>query len=185
MNSPLPAALLELKSSFDHWRSTRSHIREPIPDDLRHAAQDLSRQYSPALVARVLHLDPHRLKKSITKPTRPKSSSKKPHTAFFKLPTEVILPAASLRHTDCRVLLERPDGTRLTLTLPPLDLSEINTMVYPIRLTSLPPSDHCRHPLVRPPAPARPACNSKAGMPAGWPSLHPPSRLTSADNPNY
>ena len=128
MNSPLPADLLDLKSRFDHWRSTRSHIRQPIPADLRHAAQEMSRRYSPALVGRVLQLDPHRLKKSITKPTRPKSSSKKPHTAFFKLPTEAILPAASLKHTDCRLLLERPDGTRLTLTLPPLDLSEINRL---------------------------------------------------------
>lgn len=57
MNSPLPAALLELKSSFDHWRSTRSHIREPIPDDLRHAAQEISRRYSRPLVARILQLD--------------------------------------------------------------------------------------------------------------------------------
>ena len=128
MNSPLPADLLELKTRFDHWRSTRSHIRQPIPDDLRHAAQEMSRRYSPALVGRVLTLDPHRLKKSITKPARQMSSPQKPQTHFFQLPAEAILPAASLKHTDCRLLLERPDGTRLTLTMPPLDLSEINRL---------------------------------------------------------
>ena len=128
MNSPLPADLLELKTRFDHWRSTRSHIRQPIPDDLRHAAQEMSRRYSPALVGRVLQLDPHRLKKSITKPARQKTSPQKPQTHFFTFPTEVILPDASLKHTDCRLLLERLDGTRLTLTLPPLDLIEINRL---------------------------------------------------------
>jgi hypothetical protein len=132
MNSPLPADLLDLKARFDHWRSIRPYIRQPIPDDLRQAAAEMSRRYSPALVGRVLKLDPHRLKKPVTKPARQKTSLKKPQTAFFKLPTEVILPKpdAALRPTTtgCRLLLERSDGARLTLTLPQLELSEINRL---------------------------------------------------------
>jgi hypothetical protein len=132
MNSPLPADLLELKAQFDHWRSIRPYIRQPIPDDLRLAAQEMSQRYSPALVGRVLKLDPHRLKKPVPKPARQKTSLKKPQTAFFKLPTELILskpetaviPAA----TSYRLLLERPDGARLTLILPALDLTEINRL---------------------------------------------------------
>jgi hypothetical protein len=92
MNSSLPADLLELKAQFDHWRSIRPYIRQPIPEELRHAALEMSRRYSPALVGRVLKLDPQRLKKSVPKPARQKNSLKKPQTAFFKLPTEVILP---------------------------------------------------------------------------------------------
>jgi hypothetical protein len=92
----------------------------------------MSQRYSPALVGRVLKLDPHRLKKPTAIPARQKTSLKKPPTAFFKLPTEVIVPKpdASLRPaaTGSRLLLERPDGTRLTLTLPPLDLTEINRL---------------------------------------------------------
>ena len=130
MNSPLPTDLLDLKARFDHWRSIRPYIRQPIPDDLRQAAQEMSRRYSPALVGRVLKLDPHRLKKPVTKPARQKTSLKKPQTAFFKLPTEVILPKpdASAAATGCRLLLERPDGVRLTLMLPPLDLTDINRL---------------------------------------------------------
>lgn len=130
MKSPLPTDLLDLKARFDHWRSIRPYIRQPIPDDLRQAAQEMSRRYSPALVGRVLKLDPHRLKKPVTKPARQMTSLKKPQTAFFKLPTEVILPDASVRPaaTGCRLLLERSDGARLTLTLPPLDLSEVNRL---------------------------------------------------------
>jgi hypothetical protein len=57
MDSPLPADLLELKAQFDHWRSIRPYIRQPIPEDLRHAALEMSQRYSPALVGRVLKLD--------------------------------------------------------------------------------------------------------------------------------
>ena len=137
MNSPLPTDLLELKAQFDHWRSTRPYIRQPIPEDLRHAALEMSQRYSPALVGRVLKLDPQRLKKPVPKPARQKTSLKKislkkPQTAFFKLPTEVILPKPDTSvvpaATGCRVLLERPDGARLTLMLPSLDLTEINRL---------------------------------------------------------
>lgn len=132
MNSHLPADLLELKAQFDHWRSIRPYIRQPIPEDLRHAALEMSQRYSPALVGRVLKLDPQRLKKSVPKPARQKNSLKKPQAAFFKLPTEVIFPNSDTSvipaATGCRLLLERPDGARLTLMLPSLDLTEINRL---------------------------------------------------------
>ena len=55
---------------------------------------------------------------------------KKPQTAFFKLPTEVILPTPDTSvipaATGCHVFLERPDGARLTMTLPSLDQTESN-----------------------------------------------------------
>jgi hypothetical protein len=137
MNSPLPADLLELKAQFDHWRSIRPYIRQTIPEDLRLAALEMSQRHSPALVGRVLKLDPQRLKKPVPKPARQKTSLKKtslkkPQTAFFKLPAEVILPKPDSSvvpaATGCRVLLERPDGARLTLMLPSLDLTEINRL---------------------------------------------------------
>jgi hypothetical protein len=132
MNSSLPTDLLDLKARFDHWRSIRPYIRQPIPEELRNAALEMSQRYSPALVGRVLKLDPQRLKKPIPKPTRQKNSLKKPQTAFFKLPTEVIWPkpdnSVVPAPTGCRLLLERPDGARLTLILPSLDLTEINRL---------------------------------------------------------
>jgi hypothetical protein len=73
MNSPLPADLLDLKARFDHWRSTRPYIRQQIPDELRHAALEMSGRYTPALVGRVLKLDPSRLKKPVTKQARLKT----------------------------------------------------------------------------------------------------------------
>jgi hypothetical protein len=42
MNSIIPADLLELKARFETWRTNRKYVREPIPDELRKAAAELS-----------------------------------------------------------------------------------------------------------------------------------------------
>ena len=119
MNSTIPADLLDLKDRFETWRTTRKYLREPIPDELRQAATEMSQRYSPALVGRVLKLDSSRLKKLGAKPARRKAPLKKPQGAFFKLPTEVILPesnaSVSQTTTCCRLFFERPDGARLWL----------------------------------------------------------------------
>jgi len=132
MNSTIPADLLDLKDRFETWRTTRKYLREPIPDELRQAATEMSQRYSPALVGRVLKLDSSRLKKLGAKPARRKAPLKKPQSAFFKLPTDVILPESnapfSQATTSCRLFFERPDGARLTLILPSLDLANINRL---------------------------------------------------------
>jgi hypothetical protein len=78
------------------------------------------------------------------RPTRPsvpnrrsKSSARAqvatlPQPAFFKLPAVAALPVdSSSAHTltPCHLQLERSDGSRLTLTLPGLDASIINSLV--------------------------------------------------------
>jgi len=126
MNSTIPSDLLELKGRFETWRINRKYVREPIPEELWNAAAALSRPYSPSLVGRVLKIDPSRLKKLLIKrPARP-STRKKLQATFFQLPTELALPEAGSsvpqRPVGCRLQIERPDGSRLTLTLPSLDL---------------------------------------------------------------
>jgi hypothetical protein len=132
MNSTIPADLLELKARFETWRANRKYVREPIPDELWKAAADLSRRYPPSLVGRVLKLDPSKLKKLLIKRSARASARKKPQAAFFQLPTEIALPEAgstlTQSHVGCRVQIERPDGSRLTLTLPSLDLASINQL---------------------------------------------------------
>jgi hypothetical protein len=59
-------------------------------------------------------------------PSRLTASTKQ--TTFFELPVTACLPTTeSIK--DCRLLLERPDGARLTLTLPALDLASINQLI--------------------------------------------------------
>jgi hypothetical protein len=83
-------------------------------------------------------------KPTLARPTRPgvptqksKSSTRAPvaalpQPAFFRLPAVAALPLdSSSAHAlaPCRLQLERGDGSRLTLTLPGLDASIINSLV--------------------------------------------------------
>lgn len=132
MNSTIPADLHELKARFETWRTNRKYVREPIPEELWNAAADFSRRYPPSLVGRVLKLDPSRLKKFLLKRPARTSTRKKPRTAFFQLPAGIVLPEVGSPlpsiPTGCRLQIERPDGSRLTLTLPSLDLVSISRL---------------------------------------------------------
>ena len=146
MNS-IPAELLELQARFAHWRTTRKYVRELIPDELRSAALEMIRRFPPSLIRRVLKLDPSRLKKQAAakrstrtavtkkklpaKPPAPTGVTKFPPPVFFKLPTTAALPLDSSppqTPPPCRLQLERPDGSRLTLTLSALDPSAIKLL---------------------------------------------------------
>jgi hypothetical protein len=57
----ISADLLELQARFDQWRAKRKYNREPIPDQLRDAALEMSRRYPPSLLRRVLKIQLCRL----------------------------------------------------------------------------------------------------------------------------
>jgi nitroreductase len=132
MDSTIPAELLELKACFDRWRATRKYNSEPIPDELRSAALEMTERYSSSLLQRVLKVQLWHLKKrgAAKRPARavaPKLSK----AAFFKLPIEPILPtaaSASPSNNGYRVQIERPDGARLTITVPPSDAASIERL---------------------------------------------------------
>jgi hypothetical protein len=132
MTSTIPANLLELKTRFETWRTNRKYVREPIPDELWNAAADLCRRYPPSLVGRVLKLDSSRLKKLLLQRSPRTSVRKKPQATFFQLPTGIALPEVGSPLPQipigCRLQIERPDGSRLTLMLPFLDLVSISRL---------------------------------------------------------
>ena len=130
----IPDDLLELKVRFDQWRATRKTKSEPIPDELRSEALEMTRRFSSTLLLKVLKVQVWRLKnrtgnKRSHRAAAPKSSK----AAFFKLPRPATqAPAESLpsqTSNACRLQLERPDGSRLTLTLPSLDPTALNALV--------------------------------------------------------
>ncbi len=53
----IPNELLELKARFDQWRANRKYQREPMPDELRNAALEISSHYPPSLLRRVLKVE--------------------------------------------------------------------------------------------------------------------------------
>jgi hypothetical protein len=124
MNPTIPAELLELKVRFDQWRATRQYKREPIPAELRKAALEMIRRHPRALIRLALKLDPWRLQGREVKQSTRKPPRKLKQTAFFKLPTAATLPeptAPTLSTCPYRLQLERPDGARLTITIPAAD----------------------------------------------------------------
>ena len=130
MDSTVPADLLKLKARLEAWRSTRKYSRQPIPDEFRQAAAEMAERHPLSLVRRVLKLDPWRMKKPAAK--KADHARHKTQTAFFTLsPDPSLLPpesSAPQNMTGCRLQIERPDGSRLTLTLPSLDLVSISRL---------------------------------------------------------
>ncbi len=126
------ADLKKRLAPIETWRTNRKYVRELIPDELWNEAAALSRCYPPSLVGRVLKLDPSRLKKRLIKRSARTSILKKPQAAFFQLPTEITLPEVGpilpQSPNGYRLQIERPDGSRLTLTLPSLDLVSISRL---------------------------------------------------------
>jgi len=131
METTIPAELLDLKTRLDQWRANRKYLRQPLPPDLRQEVIAISQRYPGMLLRRILKIDPWRLSRSMAKKPARAATRKKQQTTFFKLPTNAVLPEplqAPFSATDCRLQLERPDGARLTLTLPGLDLALINRL---------------------------------------------------------
>lgn len=131
MNSSLPADLLKLKARFETWRRNRQ-TRARIPEDLRQAAIALRDRYSASTLCRTLRLQPRTLKAPLAANSAASTSPAHPAAAFFPLPGVESLPPplSSLRlaPADCRLLIERPDGARLPLLLPPLDPALLSTL---------------------------------------------------------
>jgi hypothetical protein len=130
MDSTVPADLLKLKIQLEAWRATRKYARQPIPDEFRQAAAEMTERHPVSLVRRVLKLDPWRMKKPATK--KSDRACHKPQTAFFTMPSETPLllhgSSATQGLAGCRLQIERPDGARLSLTLPALDMVSINRL---------------------------------------------------------
>jgi hypothetical protein len=127
METNIPADLLDLKARFDEWYKMRKCIRSRIPDDLRLAAIEMLRRYPPALICNLCRINRSTLNRLRgSKKLHKKPKSKEP---FFILPSPSLPePAASHSNGGCRIQLERPDGSRLTLILPLLDSSTITSL---------------------------------------------------------
>jgi hypothetical protein len=95
MDSTVPADLLKLKARLEAWRATRKYARQPIPDEFRQAAAEMTERHPVSLVRRILKLDPWRMKKPATK--KSDRACHKPQTAFFTLPPEptLLLPGCA------------------------------------------------------------------------------------------
>jgi hypothetical protein len=130
MNATAASDLLKLKAQFEHWRKTRS-TRSRIPAHLRQAAIDLLDRYSASAICRACRLHPHTLKPPAVSTPSPRKSTATTAQVFFPLPAPEMLPPHYWSHqaqADCRLVLERPDGARLTLALPQIEPTMLETL---------------------------------------------------------
>lgn len=105
----------QLAGQFEHWRQTRSHPGERIPQHLWDQAAALARVLPRSRVAQHLRLSPSDLNKHIA--TRPEATPASPRTStpFIEVPR---VPACSPPTATVEIDLERPDGARLHLRCP-------------------------------------------------------------------
>lgn len=112
--------LARTRSAFDSWRAVQSGRRR-LPDSLWTAAVALLERYSLSLVARELRLNPSQLRKRqlALAGTPAAGAAARPH--FVQVCGAELLknPAINLSaEATLRLVIERPDGSRLTLGLP-------------------------------------------------------------------
>jgi hypothetical protein len=137
VNDSIPAELLDLKEKFDSWRQTRTAARAPIPEHLWDAAVSLLSRYPASPICRLCRLRPSslQLRASSQKKKAPSRSASSPAAqrshSFLQLQTADWLKGSVPQLAapgSIRLQIERPDGTRLVLSLPVLDSTTINSL---------------------------------------------------------
>jgi len=116
----LDTDLRRARAAFAAWRSGRRG-RSPIPDALWRIATTLLEHHELTTVARELGLNPTRLRARLT-PRTPVTRRRSQNPAFVELRALDLVPAPSpVPDATVHARIERPDGTRLTLSLPVAD----------------------------------------------------------------
>ena len=112
----------QLSGQFEHWRQSRAHPHERIPEPLWDQAVALTSTLSPSRVAKHLRLGVSDLKKQITKRHGSTATQMPPHPAppsFVEVPQQPVQPQV----LGClEVELHRTDGARLHIHSPDASL---------------------------------------------------------------
>ena len=107
----------QLAGQFEHWRQTRSHPSERIPQRLWDQAAALARVLPYSRVAQYVRVSPSDLKKHMATPHNARSAA----AASAMPPPFVEVPPAPAWCPTTQAMeieLERPDGARLRLRCP-------------------------------------------------------------------
>ena len=116
-NTPLHAdhQLDQLAGQFEHWRQSRSHPGEHIPQHLWEQAAALARVLPYSRVAQHVRVSASDLKKHMAVPHDSRSTASSTPPPFVEVPPAPAWPPAT---AAMEIELVRPDGTRLRLRCP-------------------------------------------------------------------
>ena len=109
---PVDHQLDQLAGQFDHWRRTRVHPGERIPQDLWDQAAALAQVMPYSRVAQHVRVSPSDLKKHMAAPATASTAACPTTLPFVEVPPA---PACSPAPPALDLELERPDGMRLRL----------------------------------------------------------------------
>ena len=109
----------QLAAQFEHWRQSRSHPHDRIPEALWDQAVALAQTLLPSRVAKHLRLGLSDLKKQIAKGQGQAAAQRSVATGFVEVPTPCA-PPQGLHGIE--VELHRPDGARLRFHAPDASL---------------------------------------------------------------
>jgi hypothetical protein len=104
----------QLAGQFEHWRQTRAHPHERIPEPLWDHAVALTATLSASRVAKHLRLGGKDLKQQIAK-RQAQAAATPLSPGFVEVPRP---PAQTQSGGSLEVELHRPDGTRLRIHAP-------------------------------------------------------------------
>lgn len=122
--------LNQTRAAFEAWRAGRSHRTARIPDPLRHAAVALLDHYPFADVCKALALRSTRLRKLQNELSPPTLEATAPPPTFIELSPLPVAHQAQGPGAGCRIVLERPDGSRLALSVPSLDWVRLDALCH-------------------------------------------------------
>ena len=126
------------RAAFETWRASQPRRRR-IPEHLWHEALTLLERYSISRVAHVLRLDPKQLRQRQLSAKKPRLSDPTTGPSFVELratnlaggsstPVSRFNPSPHTADTVARLIFERTDGCRLTLSLPASDWDRITAL---------------------------------------------------------
>jgi hypothetical protein len=126
MENLLSRDLNSVRTEFDNWRAERKG-KERIPEYLWESAIRLLDYYSVNKISRELRLSPNQLQKRSKSRGKVGRQPRKSKRAFLEvragdlvktIPLSKSIEITNGTETTCRIVLERADGSRLSLNLP-------------------------------------------------------------------
>ena len=112
----------QLAGQFEHWRQTRSHRGERIPQALWDQAVTLARILPHSRVAQHLRLAPNDLKKQMAMQVEPHAATGCTTPRFVEVPPATVSAQAG---PTTEIEVQRQDGARLRLHAPESSLAAI------------------------------------------------------------
>ena len=113
------------RSQFESWRAERSRVSEPFPPSLRSAATELLKDYPINIVCQELAISAEQLRKwqgINDSKVHVKKASVSLSEPFLELKASQLSAATpnitAQSRTECRIVIERVDGSRLMVSLP-------------------------------------------------------------------